>query len=116
MSFDWRFLTFPAEVTAGWTETLLVVFAVIAAAAFVGTAFANRLRNSSPQRGVIPSENNPHPGISAHKLPVGGGFAGFLFVLASLAFAGRIEPLRYFFALSVIAGIAIALVLRWLYR
>ena len=49
-----------------------------------------------------------------HKLPVGGDFAGFIFVAVCLIiFLGRIPFFRYFLALSILMGLFIALGLRF---
>ena len=99
-------------------EALIVPFVVIAGLfAIVGRLVFNKVDHFTLRSGDMKQGEPLHPGISAHKLPVGGGFAGFLVVLACvISFAGRIPPIRYFLALSVIAGIAIAIVLRRLYR
>jgi hypothetical protein len=55
----------------------------------------------------------PHPGISMHKLPVGGGFIGLLFAAGSaLIFLLGFPTLWYFVAFSAALGIAIALLFR----
>jgi len=55
---------------------------------------------------------NLHPGISMHRMPVGSGIAGLLFTIGcSIIFLGRIPVLRYFLALSMLFGVAIAIVL-----
>lgn len=54
-----------------------------------------------------------HPGISMHKLPVGGGFIGILFALGSaVIFIVGFPTLWYFVALAFGLGIAIAVVLK----
>lgn len=54
-----------------------------------------------------------HPGISMHKLPVGGGFIGLLFAGGSaLVFLLGLPALWYFVAFSAALGIAIALLMR----
>jgi hypothetical protein len=67
----------------------------------------------------LKSGNERHPGISYHKLPVGGGLAGFLVIIASwVAFLGKAQvPLiRYFFGLSVLLGLVVGLFLRFRHR
>mgnify|MGYP001221666707 CR=1 FL=1 len=55
-----------------------------------------------------------HPGISMHKLPVGGGFVGLLFAMGSaVIFIVGFPTLWYFVALSFGLGLAIALILRF---
>ena len=50
-----------------------------------------------------------HPGISMHKLPVGGGFVGILFAVGCCAiFVLGLPSLWYFIAFSAGLGIAIA--------
>ncbi|HTS05723.1 MAG TPA: hypothetical protein VMP68_09075 [Candidatus Eisenbacteria bacterium] len=54
-----------------------------------------------------------HPGISMHKLPVGGGFVGILFAIGSAAiFILGFQTLWYFVAFSAGLGIAIAALIR----
>jgi hypothetical protein len=54
-----------------------------------------------------------HPGISMHKLPVGGGFIGLLFAAGSaLIFVLGFPTLWYFVAFSATLGLGIALLLQ----
>jgi len=54
-----------------------------------------------------------HPGISMHKLPIGGGFIGLLFAAGSaLIFVLGLPALWYFVAFSAALGIGIALLMR----
>ncbi|HEV3511179.1 MAG TPA: hypothetical protein VGS05_05705 [Candidatus Sulfotelmatobacter sp.] len=54
-----------------------------------------------------------HPGITMHKLPVGGGFIGILFAVGtSLIFVLGFPTLWYFVALAFALGIVIAFALR----
>ena len=54
-----------------------------------------------------------HPGISLHKLPVGGEFIGLVFALGSaLIFLIGLPALWCFVAFSAVLGIGIALVFR----
>src|SRR5947209_8718305 len=54
-----------------------------------------------------------HPGITMHKLPVGGGFMGWLFAIgSSLIFLVGFPTLWYFVALAFLLGIGIAAFLR----
>jgi len=54
-----------------------------------------------------------HPGITMHKLPVGGGFIGLLFALGcSIIFVLGFPTLWYFVALTFVLGVAIAIFLR----
>ena len=51
----------------------------------------------------------PHPGITMHKLTVGGGFIGLLFTIGcSLIFVLGFPTLWYFVALSLALGLAVA--------
>jgi len=53
-----------------------------------------------------------HPGITMHKLPVGGGFIGAVFAIGcSLIFVIGFPTLWYFVALAFGLGIAVALLL-----
>jgi hypothetical protein len=55
----------------------------------------------------------PHPGITMHKLPVGGGFIGLLFSAGSaLIFLLGLPALWCFVAFSAALGIGIALLMR----
>jgi len=56
-----------------------------------------------------------HPGITMHKLPVGGGFVGLLFAAGSaLIFLLGFPTLWYFVALAFLLGIGVAALLRYL--
>lgn len=55
-----------------------------------------------------------HPGISMHRLPVGGGFVGVLFAVGCAAiFLIGMPSLWYFVAFSAGLGIAIAALIRF---
>jgi len=55
-----------------------------------------------------------HPGITMHKLPVGGGFVGILFAIGTAAiFVLGLPSLWYFVAISAGLGIAIATLIRF---
>jgi hypothetical protein len=59
------------------------------------------------------ADNDRHPGITMHKLPVGGGFAGLVFAVGSaLIFILGLPSLWYFVALSGGLGVGIAVILR----
>jgi membrane protein implicated in regulation of membrane protease activity len=54
-------------------------------------------------------DEKQHPGISMHKLPVGGGFIGILFAVGSaLIFLIGLPTLWYFVAFSAVLGLAVA--------
>lgn len=54
-----------------------------------------------------------HPGISMHKLPVGGGFIGVVFAAGSaLIFILGLPALWYFVAFSAALGVGVAVLLR----
>lgn len=54
-----------------------------------------------------------HPGITMHKLPVGGGFIGILFAIgSSVIFILGFPTLWYFVVLTFALGVAIAIFLR----
>jgi hypothetical protein len=54
----------------------------------------------------------PHPGISMHRLNIGGGIMGLVFTAGTVAiFLVGIPALRWFLAAAVLAGAAIAAVL-----
>ncbi len=58
---------------------------------------------------------DPHPGISMHRIPVGSGIAGFLFVFATVfIFAAGIPAIRWLLVITGILGIlGSGLVLYW---
>ena len=57
--------------------------------------------------------NDRHPGITMHKLPVGGGFAGLVFAAGSaLIFLLGLPSLWYFVAFSAALGVGIAAMFR----
>lgn len=59
-----------------------------------------------------PMAEDRHPGISMHRLPVGGGFVGFLFAAGSaLIFVLGFPALWYFVLLAVLLGLGIAVLL-----
>jgi hypothetical protein len=59
------------------------------------------------------TESKGHPGITMHKLPVGGGFAGLVFAAGSaLIFLLGLPSLWYFVAFSAALGVGIAVVFR----
>ncbi len=54
-----------------------------------------------------------HPGITMHKLPVGGGFVGLLFAVGSaVIFVLGFPTLWYFVAFAFVLGIGVAVFLR----
>jgi hypothetical protein len=57
--------------------------------------------------------NDHHPGITMHKIPVGGGVAGLIFTIGSIAiFLAGLPAFWYVLVLAVALGIGIAIVLR----
>jgi hypothetical protein len=60
---------------------------------------------------------SPHPGINVSKIPVGGGVAGMLAAL-SVVIIGLIglPVTRWFLAASLVVGVFIALLRRWIGR
>ncbi len=59
------------------------------------------------------ADNDRHPGITMHKLPVGGGFAGLVFAVGSaLIFVLGLPSLWYFVAFSAALGVGIAVIFR----
>jgi hypothetical protein len=64
-----------------------------------------------------PNDNARHPGITMHKLTVGGGFEGLVFTVGSaLIFLFGLPSLWYFVAFSVALGIGVALVIHLINR
>lgn len=65
------------------------------------------------KRGVSMQEGYPHPGISMHRMKVGGGVAGFIFAAGSvLIFLLGIPAFWAFLGLALVAGLGFALFLR----
>lgn len=61
------------------------------------------------------ADNGRHPGITMHKLPVGGGFAGLLFAVGSaVIFILGLPSLWYFVAFSAALGVGLAVIFRLL--
>jgi hypothetical protein len=61
--------------------------------------------------------NDWHPGITMHKIHVGGDVGGVLFVAAStMAVLLGVPSMWYFLALSVAGGLTIASILHWTHR
>jgi hypothetical protein len=59
------------------------------------------------------ADNDRHPGITMHKLPVGGGFAGLVFAVGSaVIFVLGLPSLWYFVAFSAALGVGIAVIFR----
>jgi hypothetical protein len=57
--------------------------------------------------------NQWHPGITIHKIQVGGDVGGLLFVIASTAVVLLGVPsMWYFLALAIAGGLAVAAILR----
>jgi len=101
-----------ATVTLTYSQAITLLLCLIAATAIIGRLGVNKLQDITPQRGTTMRNYDPHPGISMHQIRVGGGFAGLLFTIAcSVIFLGRVPVVRYFLAMSLVAGIAFAAVL-----
>jgi hypothetical protein len=62
---------------------------------------------------VASTEGHPHPGITMHRLKVGGNVGGFIFVtgIVLICLVG-IPTLWFFLALAVVGGLAIAFFFR----
>ncbi len=61
--------------------------------------------------------DRPHPGITMHQIPVGGGFIGLLFTIGSMAiFLIAIPALWAPLLGAIVFGIGFALVLRRIHR
>jgi hypothetical protein len=58
-------------------------------------------------------EGHPHPGITMHRIRIGGGIAGFIFAAGSvLIFLLGIPAFWGFLGLALVAGTGVALLLR----
>lgn len=53
-----------------------------------------------------------HPGISLHKIPVKAGAMGLVFTLGIVAIALTLPEARWFLAVSLPAGLLVAVILR----
>ncbi len=61
--------------------------------------------------------DRPHPGITMHQIPVGGGFIGLLFTIGSMAiFLIAIPALWVTLIGAIVFGIGFVLVLRRVHR
>jgi hypothetical protein len=61
--------------------------------------------------------NQWHPGITIHRIHVGGDVGGLLFVVASTAVVLLGVPsMWYFFAIAVAGGVGVAAILRHSHR
>lgn len=59
------------------------------------------------------NEGHPHPGITMHRLKVGGNVGGFMFAIGIVLICLVGIPTAWFFlVLAIAAGLAIALFLR----
>ena|SRR5258708_518981 len=66
---------------------------------------------------IMESDNQLHPGISMHKIPVKAGFPGVVFTVGMLAvFLLGVPELIYFQAFAMVLGIAVAAMLRFIPR
>lgn len=67
----------------------------------------------NPYRGPVTHDSDHHPGIALHKIPVDGGFIGLVFTIGSIViFVGGFPTFWYVIVLSIVLGIAIAILLR----
>jgi len=57
-----------------------------------------------------------HPGISYHKLPVGGDLGGLLVIIGAFAAVGGKAHLWWFVLISLPLGLVLVLLLRFFYR
>jgi hypothetical protein len=70
------------------------------------------VQTSRSEGGTLMKNENPHPGISIHKIPVGAGIAGLIFTVGSLAiFLVGLPVLWYFLAGAVALGLGVAVLL-----
>lgn len=101
----------PITISSMW---LFVCFLLLATAMGAGVAILlqrSRLRRETRIPGI--PEGHPHPGISMHRMKIGGGVAGFIFAVGSvLIFLLGIPAFWGFLGLALLAGAAIALLLR----
>jgi hypothetical protein len=64
-----------------------------------------------------PSDSQRHPGITMHKLSIGGGFEGLVFTVGSaLIFLFGLPSLWYFLAFSAALGVGVAVLIRLINR
>ena len=63
------------------------------------------------------SDNQFHPGITMHKIPVKAGFPGLVYTIGMMAvFVLGVPDLIYFQAFAIVLGIAVAAMLRFIPR
>jgi hypothetical protein len=68
-------------------------------------------------KGARKDSHAVHPGITMHKLPVGGGFVGLVFAIGSVTiFLIALPSLSYFVALALLLGLGVAALLRFARR
>lgn len=92
-----------------YSQAGILFLAISGLTAILGRVAVNRFQKSQEAVAVV-KKNSLHPGISMHQIPVGGGMAGLLFVIAcSTIFLARIPALWYFLALSMVVGIGLAI-------
>jgi len=66
---------------------------------------------------IMGIDNELHPGITMHKIPVKAGFPGVLFTIGIMAvYLMGIPDLIYFLVLAVVLGIGVAVLLRFVPR
>lgn len=101
----------PISISSLW---LFVCFFLLTAAMGAGVALllqASREKHETKIPGI--PDGHPHPGISMHRLKIGGGVAGFIFAIGSvLIFLLGIPAFWGFLGLALIAGACLALLLR----
>ncbi|HEY6253670.1 MAG TPA: hypothetical protein VI685_27260 [Candidatus Angelobacter sp.] len=66
---------------------------------------------------IMGIDNEFHPGITMHKIPVKAGFPGLLFTIGMMAvYLMGIPALIYFLVLAIVLGIGVAVMLRFIPR
>ena len=105
-------------MTLTWFEVGILLLGLFVSIGVVVSLIADKFRKP-PLPASDPARNSGsglHPGISMHRLQIGGGVAGLLFTIACIALLRPIPVLRYFLALSIVLGIALAIVLHRLHH
>jgi membrane protein required for beta-lactamase induction len=105
-----------ATLTPTWFGVSILLLALFVSIGVIVSLVADEFRKPLLPARDMARNSDPHPGISMHQIQVGGGVAGLLFTIACFALLGPIPVLRYFLALSIVLGIAMALVRYRLHR
>jgi hypothetical protein len=109
-SDEWK-LGGNVHFTSGSVVIYFLLLAALAGACIA--VFLGRIRRSGATEGLTLKDGHPHQGITMHQLRVGGNAGGFIFAVGIVLISLLGIPTMWFFVgLAIIAGLAIALLLR----